>query len=220
MVELEARILERALDAREQGRVSKAEIRRHYDIPQNVLDRVEQLELLSPNSRGYDADEVNIIEAISRFRAGGYDEQIGFTVYDALRYREALQPLVEEEVRVLLERLAGEVEADRAAEIIGAGAEPLRELVGGIPSKLLLAELRRVRVRPTLSERLGPDQNVARQITLKRAHGGMGVTGGVGELPPDHPDSGGAGAGNAPVRDEDDGAAQHADRVGEDVVAR
>jgi hypothetical protein len=112
-----------------------------------VLDRLEQLEILSPNSRGYDADEVNIIEAISRFRAGGYDEQIGFTVYDALRYREALQPLVEEEVRVLLERLAGEVETDRAAEIIGAGAEPLRELIGAIHSKLLLAELRRVRER-------------------------------------------------------------------------
>jgi DNA-binding transcriptional MerR regulator len=147
MVELEDRILERAIAAQEQGRVSKAEIRRHYDIPQNVLDRLEQLELLSPNSRGYDVDEVNIIEAISRFRAGGYDEQVGFTVYDALRYREALQPLVQEEVRVLLERLAGEVETDRAAEIIAAGAEPLRELIGAIHSKLLLAELRRVRER-------------------------------------------------------------------------
>jgi hypothetical protein len=41
---------------------------------------------------------VKIIEAIARFRAGGYDEAIGFTVYDTLRYREALQPLVEEEV--------------------------------------------------------------------------------------------------------------------------
>ena len=148
MVELEDRILERALDAQEQGRVSKAEIRRHYDIPQNVLDRLEQLELLSPNSRGYDADEVNIIEAISRFRAGGYDEQIGFTVYDALRYREALQPLVEQEVGVLLERLVGEVDVDRAEEIIAAGTEPLRELVGAIHSKLLLDELRRAREGP------------------------------------------------------------------------
>ena len=51
-----------------------------------------------------------IIEAISRFRAGGYEEAIGFTVYDTLRYREALEPLVEEEVRVLLDRLAGKVE--------------------------------------------------------------------------------------------------------------
>jgi DNA-binding transcriptional MerR regulator len=145
MVELEDRILERAAAARERGRVSRAEIGRRYPIPDNVLRRLEELEVLTPDRRGYDADDVEVIEAISRFRAGGYDEQLGFTVYDTLRYRETLQPLVEEEVRVLLERLAGEVDPDRAAEIIAAGAQPLRDLIGAVHSKLLLAELRRVR---------------------------------------------------------------------------
>ena len=52
---------------------------------------------------------MKIIEAIASFRAGGYEEALGFTVYDTLRYREALEPLVQEEVRALLDRLAGEV---------------------------------------------------------------------------------------------------------------
>jgi hypothetical protein len=114
-------------------------------VPRNVLDRLEELAVLTPGPRGYDADDVAIIEAISRFRAGGYEEALGFTVYDTLRYREALQPLVAEEVKVLLKRLAGEVEVDRALEIITSGAEPLRELIGAMHSKLLLAELRRQR---------------------------------------------------------------------------
>jgi DNA-binding transcriptional MerR regulator len=143
LIELEDRIIERAAAAQERGRVSRAEVRRRYEVPDNVLERLEGLKILSPNSRGYDPDEVKIIEAISRFRAGGYDERIGFTVYDAVRYREALQPLVEEEVGVLLERLVGEVDVDRAEEIIAAGTEPLRELIGAIHSKLLLDELRR-----------------------------------------------------------------------------
>jgi DNA-binding transcriptional MerR regulator len=145
LVELEDRILERAAAARERGRASRAEVRRRYEIPANVLDRLEELGVLTPNSRGYDDDDVAIIEAISRFRAGGYDEQLGFTVYDTLRYREALEPLVAEEVRTLLDRLVGEVDAERAVEIISAGAEPLRELIGAMHSKLLLAELRRQR---------------------------------------------------------------------------
>jgi DNA-binding transcriptional MerR regulator len=144
LIELEDRILERAITARETGRVSRAEARR-YDVPEPVLDRLEELGVLSPNTRGYDADDVAIIEAISRFRASGYDEALGFTVYDTLRYQEALEPLVREEVRTLLDRLAGEVPIDRAAEIIGAGAEPLRELIGAMHSKLLLGELRRQR---------------------------------------------------------------------------
>ena len=149
LIELEDRIIERAAAAQERGRVSRAEVRRRYEVPDNVLERLEDLKILAPNSRGYDADEVKIIEAISRFRAGGYDERIGFTVYDAVRYREALQPLVEEEVSVLLERLVGEVDVDRAEEIIAAGTEPLRELIGAIHSKLLLDELRRATDRRT-----------------------------------------------------------------------
>ncbi|MGZ8649549.1 MAG: MerR family transcriptional regulator [Solirubrobacteraceae bacterium] len=145
LVELEDRILERASAAQEGQRVSRADVRRRYDIPANVLERLEELGVLTPSSRGFDADDVAIVEAMVRFRAGGYDESIGFTVYDTLRYREALQPLVEEEVRTLLDRLAGEVEVDRAAQIIAAGSQPLRELIGAMHSKLLLAELRRQR---------------------------------------------------------------------------
>jgi DNA-binding transcriptional MerR regulator len=145
VIELEDRILERAIEAGESGRVSRAAVRLTYDVPRNVLARLEDLSVLTPSARGYDADDVAIIAAISRFRAGGYEEAIGFTVYDTLRYREALGPLVEEEVRVLLDRLAGEVEVERAVQIISSGAEPLRELIGAMHSKLLLAELRRQR---------------------------------------------------------------------------
>ena len=145
LIELEDRILERAIEARERGRISRAKVRETYELPDNVLERLEELGVLNPNGRGYDADDVAIIEAISRFRAGGYEEAIGFTVYDTLRYRQALEPLVEEEVRVLLDRLAGKVDVDRAVAIISSGAEPLRELIGAMHSKLLLSALRRQR---------------------------------------------------------------------------
>jgi DNA-binding transcriptional MerR regulator len=137
--------LERAAADRENERVSVAEARRRYDVPQNVLDRLKEIGVVSPTAKGYDADDIKIVEAISRFRAGGYDEALGFTVYDTLRYQEALTPLVQEEVRVLLDRVAGEVTVDRAVEIVASGAEPLRDLIGAMHSKLLLAELRRQR---------------------------------------------------------------------------
>jgi DNA-binding transcriptional MerR regulator len=146
LIDLEDRILERAtVAAGERTRTSRRAVEQAYDVPLNVLERLEQLEVLTPNARGYDVDDVKIIQAISRFRAGGYDEAIGFTVYDTIRYREALGPLVEEEVRVLLGRLAGTVDEDRAVEIIASGAEPLQELIGAMHSKLLLAALRRAR---------------------------------------------------------------------------
>jgi DNA-binding transcriptional MerR regulator len=148
LVELEDRIIEGALErVEERGRLSRRAAQERYGVPRNVLERLSEIGVLTPNRRGYDRDDVKIIEAIASFRAGGYDETLGFTVYDTLRYREALEPLVEEEVRALLDRLAGEVDVERAMQIVAAGAEPLRELIGAMHSKLLLAELRRQRGR-------------------------------------------------------------------------
>ncbi|HEX3511736.1 MAG TPA: MerR family transcriptional regulator [Solirubrobacteraceae bacterium] len=146
LIELQDRILERALEsAEERTRVSRRSAIDRYGVPRNVLGRLEEIGVLTPTARGYDRDDVKIIEAIASFRAGGYEEALGFTVYDTLRYRTALQPLVEEEVGALVGRLAGEVEIERAMEIVAAGVEPLRQLIGAMHSKLLLAELRRRR---------------------------------------------------------------------------
>jgi len=143
-VELEDRILDRARQG-DRSRVSAVELRRRYELPQEVLDRLAELEVLSPNSRGYGPRDVEVAAAISRFRAGGYDERIGFTVYDTLRYKRALEELVKEEVQVLMDRLAGELEPERAAELISSGAEPLNDLIAALHQKLLVAELRRQR---------------------------------------------------------------------------
>jgi DNA-binding transcriptional MerR regulator len=144
LVELEDRVLERAL-AGEGKRMSAAEVRRRYDMPKEVLERLAELGVLSPSSRGYSSNDVRIVEAISRFRASGYDERIGFTVYDTLRYKAALDELVKEEVQVLMDRLAGEMDADRAADLISAGAEPLHDLIGAMHAKALVAEIERQR---------------------------------------------------------------------------
>src|SRR5947209_17547244 len=52
LIELEDRILEHAIAARETGRVSRAKVRETYQVPQNVLDRLDELGILTPSARG------------------------------------------------------------------------------------------------------------------------------------------------------------------------
>jgi DNA-binding transcriptional MerR regulator len=146
MIELEDRILERALVG-ERERVPADEVRERYEVPDEVLERLAELGVLTPDRGGYSPSDVRIVEAISRFRAGGYDERLGFTVYDTLRYKQALEQLVAEEVQVLKQRLAGDVDPDRALEIIEAGVGPLNDLIAALHTKLLVAELERQRAR-------------------------------------------------------------------------
>jgi DNA-binding transcriptional MerR regulator len=124
--------------------VPEAEVRRRYEMPQEVLDRLAELGVLSPGKRGYSPSDVRIVESISRFRAGGYDERIGFTVYDTLRYKNALEAIAAEEVKVLSERM-GDMDPKQAVEMIEAGVEPLNDLISALHTKLLVAELQRVR---------------------------------------------------------------------------
>ncbi len=144
MIALGDRILERAR-AGEQERASAEELRDLYEVPQEVIDRLAELEVLTPTEEGYSPTDARIISAISRFRAGGYDERIGFTVYDTLRYKSALEQLVREEVGVLMDRLAGEMEPEAVLELLDAGVEPLQELIAALHDKLLVAELERQR---------------------------------------------------------------------------
>lgn len=146
LVELEDRILERAL-AGERERVSRAELEQRYGVPGEVLDRLAELGVLSPDEQGYAPLDVQIVEAIGRFRAGGYDERLGFTVYDTLRYKRLLEELAREEIAVLMERLVGRMPTERAVALIEAGIDPLHDLIAAMHRKLLLQALKRMRER-------------------------------------------------------------------------
>jgi hypothetical protein len=124
--------------------MSRAEASRRYEVPREALARLEELGVLSPNSRGYAQLDQQILEAISRFRAGGYEEAIGFTVYDTLRYKQAVEALAKEEFELISERLAGE-DPDRVVALLEAGVEPLRDLIGALHAKELLAQVVRQR---------------------------------------------------------------------------
>ena len=52
MIELEDRILDRAL-AGERERVPADEVERRYDVPQEVLERMAAVGVLTPDSEGY-----------------------------------------------------------------------------------------------------------------------------------------------------------------------
>jgi DNA-binding transcriptional MerR regulator len=141
LVEIEDRVLQRVRAAEGPSRLSATELRKRYDIPKEVLDRLGELGVLSPNSRGYGANDVGIVEAIARFRAGGVDERIGFTVYDVMRYKRALDELVKEEVHVYMDRLVDQMDAESAADIIANGSAPLQDLMRALHAKAMVAEL-------------------------------------------------------------------------------
>jgi len=134
--------------AHERERTPAAEVAERYSVPAGALDRLAEIEILSPAADGYSPSDVRIVEAIARFRAGGYDERIGFTVHDAARFLEPLRALAQREVELLAEKVVGR-NPERATELIEAGIDPLSDLIAAMNSKLLAAELEARRAPPS-----------------------------------------------------------------------
>jgi DNA-binding transcriptional MerR regulator len=140
-------IVERALTRTEgETTTSRADLVARTGVPESALDKFAELRITGDGAGGYDPDEVRIVQAFMRFRDTGFGEELGFTVYDALRYVEALEPVVREETQTFLHRMVDrEVAPDRAVELMLSATEPLRELVGAVHGHVLRRELERER---------------------------------------------------------------------------
>jgi DNA-binding transcriptional MerR regulator len=136
-------VLDRAL-APLAARTPESEVLERFDFPERGLRRLEELGVLSPDERGYSPAEVRIIDAIARFRAAGWNEKTGFGARDVARLMNGLEPVIADELGLLLERFAG-LDPDRAAELLDGGATPFPDLIGALHAKALTDELERQR---------------------------------------------------------------------------
>ena len=138
------RVIRDVLDSSGGERLSEAEVLERFEFPERGLRRLEELGVLSPDERGYSPAEVRIIDAISRFRAAGWNETTGFGARDVARLMNGLEPVIADELGLLLERFAG-LDPDRAAELLDGGATPFPDLIGALHAKALTDELERQR---------------------------------------------------------------------------
>ena len=136
-----------ALVARALGddeRTSEAEILERLDIPRRALQRLTELGVLTPNEDGYGKGDVRIVEAVVRFREAGWNETTGFGARDVARLMRGLEPVIADELQLLLERFSA-LGPERASDIVEGGSTPFPALIGALHAKLLAAELERAR---------------------------------------------------------------------------
>ena len=125
-------------------RTPEDELLRRFDLPARALERLGELGVLSPNEDGYSPADVRILEAIARFREAGWNETTGFGARDVARLMQGLEPVIADELALLMERFSA-LGPERAEDIVEGGASPFPELIGALHAKLLTAELERAR---------------------------------------------------------------------------
>lgn len=136
LVETEQRLIELAL-ADERERIGEQELSERSGVPADVIRRLAKLGVVGDSEAGYAPADQRIVESIARFRAAGYEAEVGFTVHDAARFVEPLAELASREIEMLSGKLVNLEDPDRAVEMFEAGIEPLRSLIDAMHSKAL-----------------------------------------------------------------------------------
>ncbi|MFL5870067.1 MAG: MerR family transcriptional regulator [Solirubrobacterales bacterium] len=123
------------------ARTPESEVLERFDIPERALRRLAEVGVLSPDGDGYSPSDIRIIEAVSRFRAAGWNETTGFGARDVARLMSGLEPVIEDELKLLVERFSA-LDTERARELVEGGATPFPDLIGALHAKLLAAQLK------------------------------------------------------------------------------
>src|SRR4029450_8499208 len=109
--------------------------------PRGRVRRLPEVGVLRADDAGYSPSDLRIIEAISRFRTAGWNENTGFGARDVARLMQGLEPVIEDELKLLIERFSA-LDTDRARELVEGGATPFPDLSGALHAKLLAAQLK------------------------------------------------------------------------------
>ena len=127
--------------APETERTPESEVLERFEIPERALRRLTELGVLTPDDQGYAPSDLRIIEAVSRFRAAGWNETTGFGARDVARLMQGLEPVIADELKLLVERFSA-LDIERARELVAGGATPFPALIGALHAKLLAQELK------------------------------------------------------------------------------
>jgi len=125
-------------------RTPESEVLERFDVPARALKRLAEVGVLSPDEHGYSQADMRIIEAVTRFRAEGWNEKTGFGARDVARLMEGLGPVVADELELMLERFSA-MAPEQAAELLEAGMSPFPDLIGALHAKALTDQFERQR---------------------------------------------------------------------------
>jgi len=127
--------------------LTAGELSRRTGVSLLEIGRLEKMRLLHPVRKGnrkyYDGDDLLFLECGSRLRELGFSQDLGFDVATMQMHRAFLERLVEEEARIMVNRLAGKVSTEKLIRMVEEGTPLFNTMIGLIRKRLIVETTRR-----------------------------------------------------------------------------
>lgn len=118
-------------------------------IRPSELRQLIHLGLLTPfeknSQRYYPADDILLLETLSKMRKSGFSANLGFQVEDLAYLQEFVELLVKKEVDLLASKVLGKRSAEKILQMILEGYAEVNALFGILHKKTILSEVERLK---------------------------------------------------------------------------
>jgi DNA-binding transcriptional MerR regulator len=110
------------------------------------IKELEKAGILHPVIKGkqayYGEDDIRFMECWKKMRELGFSKELGFGPEVLTPHRELMERLVEEETRIMMDRIMGKINVDEMVRMVEEGAQVLNTMIGLIHKRLILETVR------------------------------------------------------------------------------
>jgi hypothetical protein len=109
------------------------------DIAVDDIRELERIGVVASDKAGlYDEDSVRVIEILKKLRDSGYTREAGFTGDFLRTYKEFIEVLARQEVRLFSKAVTGKMPFDDMVKMAETGINLLNTLIGILRKRLIL----------------------------------------------------------------------------------
>ena len=131
LLDLEGKLFKNISNLPEFEPPNPKELSRRTGVDIEFIEQLEEMGVISRNAYDlYDEDCVSIVEILVKLREAGYTDEIGFGSDHIRMYKEMIEVLARQEVRMFSRAVTGKLTFEEMTEMAEAGINLLNSLIG------------------------------------------------------------------------------------------
>jgi hypothetical protein len=103
------------------------------------IEKLEQSDIVSRGDDGrFDEDCVKMVETMAKLRDAGYTEETGFTTEHIKMYKDMIDVMTKQEVRMFSRAVTGKMSSEQMTEMAENGVNLMNTVIGLLRKRMIL----------------------------------------------------------------------------------
>ena len=139
LLDLEGKIFKNISSLPEFQPPDMGELSARAQVSVEEIEKLEQMDIISRGDDGrFDEDCVKMVELMGKLRDAGYTEETGFTTEHIKMYKDMIDVMTKQEVRMFSRAVTGKMSSEQMTEMAENGVNLMNTVIGLLRKRMIL----------------------------------------------------------------------------------